>query len=96
MRYAVLWIAAISALDAGYCVYDGTGLSVSELNPLVVWLLLIGGMPLLVSAKVAGTSLVVWLIGEMGRMRYRHCCMVVTVICMVQLVVLLSYIPRWL
>ena len=96
MRIAVLWILVISALDAGYCVHDGSGLASVELNPLVVWLLDLGGMPALVGAKVAGTSLVVWLIGEMRRLRYGHCCVTVAVICMVQLVVLLSYVPRWM
>jgi hypothetical protein len=95
MRYALCWIVAISALDAWYCVSDGHAMYSIELNPLVTRLLDIGGMPLLVSAKVAGTGALVVVVGEMRDRLYRFTGIVVTVLCMVQSLVLLSYIPRW-
>ena len=95
MRLALIWIAAVSALDAAYCVHDGYGFVSDELNPLVVWVVEQAGIAGLVGAKVIGTSLVLMTLYELWFVRYRHRWIVVTVLCMVQLAVVLSYIPRW-
>ena len=96
MRTALIWIAAVSALDAAYCVHDGSDFVVDEINPLVIYLMRIGGMPSLVAWKVLGTSLAIYGLQAMTYRDYRHRCMIVTVMCMVQALVVLSYIPRWL
>ena len=95
MRIALIWIAAVSALDAAYCVHDGYGFVSDELNPLVVWVVEQAGIAGLVGAKVIGTSLVLMTLYELWFVRYCHRWIVVTVLCMVQLAVVLSYIPRW-
>ena len=95
MRLALIWIAAVSALDAAYCVHEGYGFVSDELNPLVVWVVEQAGIAGLVGAKVIGTSLVLMTLYELWFARYRHRWIGVTVLCMVQLAVVLSYIPRW-
>ena len=96
MRLALIWIAAVSALDAAYCVHDGYGFVSDELNPLVVWVVEQAGIAGLVGAKVLGTSIVMVAITDMYTREYGYRCGVVTVLCMVQALVVLSYVPRWL
>ena len=93
---ALVWIVGISALDAWYTVCDGVSMIGLERNPIVSWLMTVGGMPAFVVGKVIGTSMVTLVVREMERNRYRWSGVIVTVLCMLQSMVLLSYTPRWL
>lgn len=58
--YLILWIfvAAVSAIDTYFAVRYSEHLLSLEENPICRWLLAVDGVPILISVKFFGTSLV--------------------------------------
>jgi len=93
---SLAWIVVISGVDTWYTVFDGLPAIALERNPLVTWILLVGGLPGFTMCKLIGTSVVVYSLCEMSRREWFWCGTVTTVLCMVQSLVLMSYLPRWM
>ena len=60
----IAWVVGVAGVDSWFTLVD-SDVGEVELNPLALSLIRSGGVELLVSCKVAGTGLVVWIVASM-------------------------------
>ena len=91
----IAWVVGVAGVDSWFTLVD-SDVGQVELNPLALSLIRSGGVELLVSCKVAGTGLVVWIVASMrpGWPRAAWSCLVAVAV--VQAVVAGSYLARML
>lgn len=67
--YFALWlfIALVSAIDTYLCVRYAESLIAMEQNPVCQWLLAVNGVPILISLKFLGTTLVLGILFALRR-----------------------------
>ena len=88
---AALFVILVAAVDTWFCVVDAVELPGVELNPIARWVIGVGGVEMLVAAKVAGTAVAVYVAASV-RPRWRG--VVLYSPAAVQLAVALSYLPK--
>jgi len=90
---ALIFVVAVSGVDSWMCFQsEPDTLKAIELNPVCRYLLDQGGVEMLVSVKLVGTSTVVMAVQELKAKGYRHLKSVLLSLVFVQMVVVGSYV----
>lgn len=94
-HFLIAFVVGVAGVDSWFTLVD-SDVGQVELNPLALSLIRSGGVELLVSCKVAGTGLVVWIVASMrpGWPRAAWSCLVA--VSVMQVVVAGSYLARML